>query len=52
ILRIICDKQDYTRDLAALARTCLAFREPALDALWCSLDDVDPLLRCLPQNLI
>ncbi|KAF8135734.1 hypothetical protein EV363DRAFT_1551692 [Boletus edulis] len=35
------------RDLAAIARTCRAFKEPALDVLWSVLEDVSPLARCL-----
>ncbi|KAF9225243.1 hypothetical protein BS17DRAFT_730527 [Gyrodon lividus] len=37
--------------LAALARTCRTFQEPAVDALWFQLDDLTPLLRCLPQDV-
>ena len=33
--------------LAALARTCRAFKEPALDALWMVLHDLSPLVGCL-----
>ncbi|KAF8547953.1 hypothetical protein OG21DRAFT_1449763 [Imleria badia] len=36
-------------DLPALARTCRAFKEPALDALWEGLDDLSPLVECLPE---
>lgn len=36
-------------DLLALARTCRAFKEPALDVLWEELDDLTPLVRCLPE---
>ena len=36
-------------DLAALARTCRAFKEPALDILWKVLRDLSPLARCLPE---
>ncbi|KAF8142030.1 hypothetical protein EV363DRAFT_1150353 [Boletus edulis] len=38
-----------TSDLAALARTCRAFKEPALDVLWEDLNDLSPLLRCVPE---
>ncbi|KAF8441550.1 hypothetical protein L210DRAFT_1055911 [Boletus edulis BED1] len=37
----------HTRDLAGLARTCRAFKEPALDVLWSVLEDLSPLARCL-----
>ena len=38
-----------TTDLAALARTCRAFKEPALDVLWRELVDLSQLARCLPE---
>ncbi|KAF8550073.1 hypothetical protein OG21DRAFT_1488050 [Imleria badia] len=41
--------KDTTSDLASLARTCRAFREPALDVLWEDLDDLSPLAQCLPD---
>lgn len=36
--------------LAALARTCKAFHECALAALWRTQTDLDHLMRCLPQK--
>ncbi|KAF8546966.1 hypothetical protein OG21DRAFT_1450750 [Imleria badia] len=36
-------------DLAGFARTCHAFKEPALDVLWRVLIDMSPLARCLPE---
>ncbi|KAF8557179.1 hypothetical protein OG21DRAFT_1457942, partial [Imleria badia] len=38
-----------TADLPALARTCRAFKEPALDVLWKTLYDPSPLAQCLPE---
>lgn len=38
-----------TSDLHSLARTCRAFKEPALDLLWKELQDLSPLARCLPE---
>ncbi|KAI9567224.1 hypothetical protein HD554DRAFT_2329288 [Boletus coccyginus] len=35
--------------LATLARTCNTFKEPALDTIWAELDDLTPLVRCLPE---
>ena len=35
------------RALAALSRTCRAFSEPALDALWRRLHSLEPFLQCL-----
>ncbi|KIK77602.1 hypothetical protein PAXRUDRAFT_166327 [Paxillus rubicundulus Ve08.2h10] len=37
--------------LAALARTCSSFTEPALDVLWYDLDTFEPLLRSLPLDI-
>lgn len=38
--------------LAALARTCKTFSEPALDILWYSQDSVVPLISCLPSDAL
>ncbi|KAF8414785.1 hypothetical protein L210DRAFT_3658472 [Boletus edulis BED1] len=35
--------------VAALARTCRAFKEPALDVLWEELIELSPLVRCIPK---
>ncbi|KAF8441755.1 hypothetical protein L210DRAFT_3760254 [Boletus edulis BED1] len=41
---------DQCTDQASLARTCHAFKEPALDMLWETLPhDLSPLARCLPE---
>ncbi|KAH7924234.1 hypothetical protein BV22DRAFT_524876 [Leucogyrophana mollusca] len=37
--------------LACLARTCRVFKDPALDALWSHLKSLEPLMRCLPEDL-
>ncbi|KAJ7622911.1 hypothetical protein DFH06DRAFT_1104944 [Mycena polygramma] len=39
------------RDLAALARTCKTFQEPALDLLWREQTTLANVLRCLPSYL-
>ncbi|KAJ6453917.1 hypothetical protein C8R45DRAFT_1112181 [Mycena sanguinolenta] len=36
-------------DLAALARTCRIFHDPALDALWWEQDTIMNLMRCMPD---
>lgn len=36
-------------DLPALARTCRAFKDPALDLLWEKVVDSSSLARCLPE---
>lgn len=35
--------------LEALARTCKAFHEPAMDLLWADLYGIIPLLGCVPR---
>ncbi|KAG6381572.1 hypothetical protein JVT61DRAFT_166 [Boletus reticuloceps] len=46
--------QDYDKAgrqaLAVLARTCRAFSEPALDAVWRRLYSLKPFIRCLPTK--
>jgi len=37
------------KSLAALARTCKTFYDPAMDLLWAILDDVWPLLGCVTR---
>lgn len=39
------------KGLARLARTCRAFRDPALDILWHTLLALEPLIRTLPADL-
>ncbi|KAF8844218.1 hypothetical protein BDN67DRAFT_811638 [Paxillus ammoniavirescens] len=58
IFNRVCTDQDGSEwqpnlnpSLAALARTCRAFQEPGLDALWFQLDDLTPLLKCLTQDV-
>jgi hypothetical protein len=63
ILAIICnelvpnDELDSVNNqnlasLAALARTSHIFSELALNALWCSLPNLAPLLLCMPSDLL
>ncbi|KAG1897382.1 uncharacterized protein F5891DRAFT_536017 [Suillus fuscotomentosus] len=35
--------------LAALARTCKIFHEPAMDLLWAEIDGLEPLLGCVAR---
>ncbi|KAG2144263.1 hypothetical protein DEU56DRAFT_236502 [Suillus clintonianus] len=37
--------------LAALARTCRTFKEPALDILWKDIRGFKPLISCLPEGI-
>ncbi|KAH7887428.1 hypothetical protein F5I97DRAFT_1925874 [Phlebopus sp. FC_14] len=64
IQRIICgyldpwvddhrgDRVESSKSLAALAVTCRAFSDAALDALWCTQESLGPLLLCLPPKLV
>ncbi|OAX37108.1 hypothetical protein K503DRAFT_256577 [Rhizopogon vinicolor AM-OR11-026] len=42
------DEAAAARTLAALCRTCRAFREPAMKVLWAHLGTLIPLIRCIP----
>ncbi|KAF8126759.1 hypothetical protein EV363DRAFT_1401570 [Boletus edulis] len=45
-----CDQPSGSAsDLAALARTCRTFKDPALDILWEELPDLSSLAGCLPE---
>jgi hypothetical protein len=37
--------------LPALASTCRAFENPALNVLWRNLESVEPIVKCLPSEL-
>ncbi|KAH8075845.1 hypothetical protein BXZ70DRAFT_1068903 [Cristinia sonorae] len=41
------DKQEYQYAAAQLARTCVAWKDPALDCIWKNLSDTKPLTRLL-----
>ena len=41
--------RDTAPNLLALAKTCRAFKEPALDVLWEQLTDASAIARCLPE---
>lgn len=51
IVECICQHCDRTRTLFSLALTCHATSESALDALWRTIDDIIPLIRCMPDDL-
>ncbi|KAG0697947.1 hypothetical protein DFH29DRAFT_944071 [Suillus ampliporus] len=42
------DEEEAASTLAALCRTCRAFREPAMKVLWAHLGTLVPLIRCIP----
>jgi hypothetical protein len=37
------------KSLAALARTCKAFYDTAMDMLWAKIHNIDPLLGCVER---
>ena len=54
IARLICSELRNVgarKSLAALAQTCLAISEPALDSLWYEIHDIIPLVKCMPPDL-
>jgi hypothetical protein len=54
LLRLICKQigTDDKRTLSWLYLTCRSFMEPALDELWYKLDNLDPLVRCMDNDLV
>lgn len=51
VLECICQHCDRTGTLFFLALTCHATSESALDALWHTIYDIIPLIRCMPDDL-
>jgi hypothetical protein len=58
IFTTICGDDSDSQDslnratIAALARTCRTFKEPALDVLWKDINGFKPLLSCLPSGVV
>lgn len=54
LLRLICEQigTDDKRTLSWFCLTCKGFVEPALDELWYKLDNLDPLVRCMDNDLL
>lgn len=52
LLEFIMDSPNGRRSLARLARTCKAFKDPALNMLWRDLDSLVPLLSLFPNGLM
>ncbi|KAG0707383.1 hypothetical protein DFH29DRAFT_897164 [Suillus ampliporus] len=46
-----CSQVSRLATLAALARTCRTFKEPALDILWEDIAGFQPLISCLPGGI-
>jgi hypothetical protein len=51
-IREVDSKPNSRRTVAALARTCRTFQEPALDVLWRDIKGFKPLLSCLPEGVV
>ncbi|KAH9948173.1 hypothetical protein B0H21DRAFT_734928 [Amylocystis lapponica] len=52
LLEAVIDVPAGRRVLARIARTCKAFKEPALDLLWKDLDSLSPLIALFPNTLL
>ncbi|KAI0639647.1 hypothetical protein C8Q77DRAFT_1214141 [Trametes polyzona] len=52
LLETILDMPQGRRSLSRLARTCKAFKEPALNLLWRDLDSLTPLLGLFPSTIL
>ncbi|KAI0756766.1 hypothetical protein C8Q80DRAFT_1091762 [Daedaleopsis nitida] len=52
LLETILDTPGGRRSVSRLARTCKAFKEPALNVLWRDLDSLTPLLGLFPSTLL
>jgi len=48
ICEILCQSR-WKKSLLALGSTCKALFEPAMDVLWRSLDELDGLLKLIPN---
>jgi hypothetical protein len=51
----VLNDETYSNDaksLFAIALTCKALSPAALDLLWASLEDLSPLMCCLPNDLL
>jgi len=51
VFHLVDISPERKKTLLALALTCTSFTGMALDLLWKNLDDVTPLVRCLPRSL-
>ncbi|KAI0715362.1 hypothetical protein C8Q76DRAFT_675001 [Earliella scabrosa] len=52
LLEAILETPGGRRSVSRLARTCKAFKEPALNVLWRDLDSLTPLLGLFPSSLL
>ncbi len=52
LLEYILEAPNGRRSLSRVARTCKAFKDPALDVLWRDLDSFVPLIALFPNILM
>ncbi|RPD57059.1 hypothetical protein L227DRAFT_578249 [Lentinus tigrinus ALCF2SS1-6] len=52
LLEAILETPGGRRSVSRLARTCKAFKEPALNVLWRDLDSITPLLGLFPSTIL
>ncbi|KAI0660318.1 hypothetical protein C8Q70DRAFT_1044341 [Cubamyces menziesii] len=52
LLEAILETPGGRRSVSRLARTCKAFKEPALNVLWRDLDSLTPLLGLFPSTIL
>ncbi|KAJ7631206.1 hypothetical protein FB45DRAFT_979296 [Roridomyces roridus] len=52
LLDAILESPNGKRAVSRLARTCRAWKEPALDALWRELDSLVPIIGLFPSHLL
>ena len=52
LLEAILETPQGRRSVSRLARTCKAFKEPALNVLWRDLDSLTPLLGLFPSTIL
>ncbi|KAI0049885.1 hypothetical protein FA95DRAFT_1677212 [Auriscalpium vulgare] len=52
VVQHLASEDGHASSLAHLALTRKIFLEPALDALWCNLDDLGPLVNCFPGDVL
>ncbi|KAF6761369.1 hypothetical protein DFP72DRAFT_1062363 [Ephemerocybe angulata] len=52
LTKLVCEEINDSPTLYAMALTCHALSEPSLDVLWRNIYSFEPLLCCLPPDLL
>ncbi|OBZ66705.1 hypothetical protein A0H81_13154 [Grifola frondosa] len=52
VWRRIVEEAETTSSLAALARTCRAFKDTALDILWCNQRGLENIIKCISPDVL